>query len=177
MSRKNRRKEINVPSALGIFDNSDTSGSDESDSDLQKTVTTKGNQNNYIAMVGSNKSKKVFPIIQKILPERRRDREGDNGQPKCMLDQKKSDRSSRYFDKARANAERGKIEKDVVREKMAAKVLMREGGKLDSDEQYLTSSYLDMLKKNQAWQAEDAQRENYNERNSVKNTVSLTKNL
>jgi coiled-coil domain-containing protein 55 len=94
-----------------------------------------------------------------------------------MLDQKKSDRSSRYFDKARANAERGKIEKDVVREKMAAKVLMREGGKLDSDEQYLTSSYLDMLKKNQAWQAEDAQRENYNERNSVKNTVSLTKNL
>lgn len=67
MSRKNRRKEINVPSALGIFDNSDTSGSDESDSDLQKTVTTKGNQNNYIAMVGSNKSKKVFPIIQKFL--------------------------------------------------------------------------------------------------------------
>jgi hypothetical protein len=66
MSRKNRRKEINVPSALGIFDNSDTSGSDESDSDLQKTVTSKGNQNNYIAMVGSNKSKKVFPIIQKF---------------------------------------------------------------------------------------------------------------
>jgi len=90
-------------------------------------MTSKGPSNNYIALIGSNAEKKDEEEVVKIMMENPNAYEYDDmydtiqANRQDILDQKKHDRSSRYFEKAKFNAERSKIEKDVIREKMAAK--------------------------------------------------------
>ena len=174
--KKYRRKDPNVKAALGIFDN-DSSDSDSCEDLLKKSSKT-GN-NNYIALMRNNEEKKTQENIAQVMVENPNAYEYDmfydkiQNQRNDLQNKKKEDRQSKYFGKAQKNAQRGQIEKDVIREKMAAKQLLREGKDIDTKEQYLTTSYQDMLKKNQQFEKEDDMKEKYNEMNSARNMVCV----
>lgn len=78
------------------------------------------------------------------------------------------------MDRIKEAAEKRKREQTINYEKIAAKQLKREGMDFESKDRFLTESYLNMLKENQLFEADDSMKEQYNKSHSALNKTDMS---